>query len=136
MILGIGTDMIQVSRIEKVLADHDTRFMERCFAEEERVQMNARLKEHQASGYAKRWAAKEAAAKALGRGIREGIFLKDIVVTNDSAGRPLLDLRGGALQRLKDITPAGSLARLHLSLSDDSGLALAFVVISIEGDKS
>jgi holo-[acyl-carrier protein] synthase len=130
MILGIGTDMTEIARIEKVLADHDARFMERCFAPEERAAMEQRPRDQQAAGYAKRWAAKEAAAKALGRGIRDGIFLKDIVVTNDAAGRPLLEFRGGAEERLKAITPAEKKPDVHISLTDDRGLALAFVVIS------
>lgn len=137
MILGIGSDLIPVSRIEGTLREHGERFIARCFAQSERDYIEARAAaapEHaerlRASGYAKRWAAKEACAKALGLGIRGDIYLRDIIIGNDSAGKPSILLAGGAQRRLLELTPAGVAARIDLSLSDDGGMALAFVVIS------
>ncbi len=131
MILGIGTDIASIDRIARVLGDHGDRFTARCFAPEERARVEKNADEKsRASGYAKRWAAKEACAKALGLGIREQIYLKDIAVVNDDAGRPSLALAGGAKTRLSELTPAGMTPRIDVSLSDDGGMALAFVVIS------
>jgi len=133
MILGIGTDMTSVSRIETVLKKHGRRFTERCFAKEERSYVAKFARKAQAASYAKRWAAKEACAKALGLGIRGDIYLKDIIVTNDRQGRPSLTLKGGAKRRLLALTPKKMSSKIHVSLSDDSGMALAFVVISAGG---
>lgn len=130
MILGIGTDIADIKRIAGVLEQHGERFCERCFAEEERAAAAAAA--DAGAFYAKRWAAKEAAAKALGLGIRDNIFLKDIVVTNDNMGKPALTLRGGAKERLDAITPAGATPHIHVSLADDPPMAMAFVVISAE----
>lgn len=131
MIIGIGTDIASIDRISRVLGDHGARFTERCFAPEERARVEKQTDEKsRASGYAKRWAAKEACAKALGLGIREQIYLKDIAVVNDDAGRPSMALAGGAKDRLVELTPAGMTPRIDVSLSDDGGMALAFVVIS------
>lgn len=133
MILGIGTDIVQQSRIAGVLADHGDRFIDRCFDPAERtyvIQKAAGQENQLIAGYAKRWAAKEACAKALGLGIRENIFLKDIVVTNDAAGKPALSLQNGAKERLTLITPEGMTPVIHLSLTDDAPTAMAFVVIS------
>ncbi|MBI1215123.1 MAG: holo-ACP synthase [Alphaproteobacteria bacterium] len=133
MILGIGTDMAAVARIEDVLQRHGERFLDRCFAPEERAWVEkaaAGDARRRAAGYAKRWAAKEACAKALGHGIRDEIFLKDIAVINDSMGAPSLALSGGAKERLTQITPKGMTPYIHISLSDEAETALAFVVIS------
>lgn len=133
MILGVGTDLASISRIAEILNDHGDRFTQRCFAEEERDKVDKASQENpdaRAAGYAKRWAAKEACAKALGLGIREEVFLKDIVVINDADGRPSLSLRGGAKDRLTAITPKGMTSHIHVSLSDELPLAVAFVVIS------
>lgn len=139
MILGIGSDLIPVSRIEETLRNHDARFVARCFADSERDYVETRVAaidnaeqaaKHRAAGYAKRWAAKEACAKALGLGIRGDIYLRDIIISNDSAGKPSILLAGGAQRRLDEMTPAGAQAQVDLSLSDDGGMALAFVVIS------
>ena len=138
MIIGIGSDLIPVSRIEGTLREHGDRFIARCFADSERDYVEARAtaaaseqaEKLRASGYAKRWAAKEACAKALGLGIRGDIYLRDIIIGNDSAGKPSILLAGGAARRLQELTPAGVSARIDLSLSDDGGMALAFVVIS------
>lgn len=139
MILGIGSDLIPVSRIEGTLREHGARFIARCFADSERDYVEARcagLPDEQAghlraSGYAKRWAAKEACAKALGLGIRGDIYLRDIIIGNDSAGKPSILLAGGAARRAQELAPAGMQPRIDLSLSDDGGMALAFVVISV-----
>ena len=138
MILGIGSDLIPISRIEGTLRAHGERFIARCFAASERDYVEARAatavaaqaEKLRAAGYAKRWAAKEACAKALGLGIRGDIYLRDIIIGNDSAGKPSILLAGGAGRRLRELTPVGVDARIDLSLSDDGGMALAFVVIS------
>lgn len=133
MILGVGTDLASIARISDILNDHGDRFTQRCFAEEERNKVEKAAQgnlDARAAGYAKRWAAKEACAKALGLGIREEVFLKDIVVINDADGRPSLLLRGGAKDRLTAITPKGMTSHIHVSLSDEPPLAVAFVVIS------
>lgn len=136
MIIGIGTDIAGIDRIAATLAEQGARFIGRCFAPvesayvEEKYGQDAHLR---AAGYAKRWAAKEACAKALGLGIRDGIYLKDIAVVNDAAGKPALHLAGGAKDRLTALTPAGMTAHMHLSLSDEQHQALAFVIISAAG---
>ena len=138
MILGIGTDLSSIERILGVLADHEQRFVERCFRPEERDKVENAAKGDpriRAAGYAKRWAAKEACAKALGLGIRHEIYLKDIAVVNDEAGRPSLVLTGGAQERLSAITPPGMTPVVHVSLADESSMALAFVVISADKAK-
>jgi holo-[acyl-carrier protein] synthase len=138
MILGIGTDITNIERIADALARQGERFQDRCFGSEERSYIETAAKGdamRRAAGYAKRWAAKEACAKALGLGIREHIFLKDIAVVNDTAGAPGLLLSGGAKERLTQITPEGMTASIYVSLSDEPPMALAFVVISAEPAK-
>ncbi len=135
MILGIGTDLANIDRIAETLERHGERFIERCFSETERTRVETFSKGDRslrAAGYAKRWAAKEACAKALRLGIRDDIFLRDISVVNDAAGAPSLALTGGAKERLTTLTPPGMTATVQVSLSDDAPLALAFVVISAE----
>lgn len=137
MILGIGTDIAPVSRIADTLLRQGARFAERCFAPVERdyvEQKTVGQAEQAAAYYAKRWAAKEACAKALGLGIRDEIYLRDIIVHNDSAGKPSILLEGGAAARLSAITPPGLTPQIDVSLSDDGGLAVAFVVISARAD--
>lgn len=130
MILGMGSDLIDIRRVEKVLARHGERFIRRCFTETEIAKAERRRGggTHIAT-YAKRFAAKEACSKALGTGFSQGVFMKDIGVTNDPAGRPVLVLTGGARQRLAEMTPPGREARLHLTLTDEPPLAKAFVLI-------
>lgn len=130
MIIGIGSDLASIARISAILAEHGTRFIDRCFAESERVK--AATFADPAPYYARRWAAKEAVAKALGLGIRDGIYLKDIVILNDAMGKPAVELYGGAKERLTAMTPERKTAYIHVSLSDDAGFALAFIVISAE----
>ena len=135
MIIGTGTDIVSIDRIRAVLLDHGERFIERCFTDDEREHVERRAgrdSDIAVAGYAKRWAAKEACAKALGLGIRNDIYLRDIIIGNDSAGKPSILLEGGAARRLQEMTPAGATARIDLSLSDDGGMALAFVVISAD----
>jgi holo-[acyl-carrier protein] synthase len=135
MILGIGTDISNIDRIEDILKKQDARFLDRCFTEGERAYVEAVAKgdtKRRAAGYAKRWAAKEAGAKALGLGIRDDVFLKDIAVVNDAAGAPALILSGGAKERLTALTPKGMTAYIHVSLSDEPPQALAFVIVSAE----
>lgn len=132
MILGTGTDITDIGRIAETLSRRGERFVARCFAPNERDYVEAAAKgdqQRRAAGYAKRWAAKEACAKALGLGIRDDIYLKDIAVVNDGAGRPALSLSGGARARLAALTPEGMTARVHVSLSDEAAHALAFVII-------
>ncbi len=135
MILGIGTDLVDIRRIGKVIERHGDRFLERVFTEAERAR--AGRKARSVETYAKRFAAKEACAKALGTGIRSGVWWRDMGVVNLPSGRPTLRLTGGALARLKAITPAGWEAQIDLALSDEWPIAQAFVIISaMRGDGS
>lgn len=127
MILGIGNDLIDIKRVEKTLNRYGKRFTERLFTPEERAKANKR--KTQSATYAKRFAAKEACAKALGTGIRQGVYFRDMSVINLPSGQPTLKLTGGALNRLKRLTPKGMKAVIHLSLSDDLPYAQAFVII-------
>jgi holo-[acyl-carrier protein] synthase len=128
MILGIGSDLTDIRRIEKVIARHGERFLSRIFTDAERARAERRA--HASATYAKRFAAKEACAKALGTGMRRGVWWRDMGVVNLPSGRPTLQLSGGALRRLEAITPAGCAARIDLSITDEWPMAQAFVVIS------
>jgi holo-[acyl-carrier protein] synthase len=128
MILGIGSDLCDIRRIEKTIAAHGERFVERIFTPIERAKSDARAQ--RAASYAKRFAAKEACAKALGTGMNKGVFWRDIGVVNLPGGRPTLALTGGALARLAQITPPGHTAQIDLTITDDYPLAQAFVIIS------
>jgi holo-[acyl-carrier protein] synthase len=130
MILGIGSDLVDVGRIEKVIERHGERFIARIFTPAERARAARRA--NPAATYAKRFAAKEACAKALGTGLRNGVFWRDMGVVNLPSGRPTLKLSGGALARLKAITPQGFEPRIDLTITDEGPLAQAFVVISAE----
>jgi holo-[acyl-carrier protein] synthase len=130
MILGIGSDLVDIRRIEKVIARHGDRFLLRVFTAAERAKADRRAARIET--YAKRFAAKEACAKALGTGFRQGVFFRDLGVVNLPSGRPTLQLTGGALARLKVLTPAGYKARIDLSLTDEYPIAQALVVISAE----
>ncbi len=165
MIIGIGTDLVSIDRIAAVITRHGDRFINRCFAGEEQISPVAPAKAGAsisqdsisrdpgqrlddtllAAHYAKRWAAKEAAAKALGLGIDAGVYLRDIVVLKDARGAPRIELRAGAAAVIRGRCRSGAgrnpetsrdpglrrddRFRIHLSLSDDAGFALAFVVI-------
>ncbi len=128
MILGIGSDLVDIRRIEEVIARHGERFLARIFTPIERARADARA--NGAATYAKRFAAKEACAKALGTGVRHGVFWRDMGVVNLPSGRPTLELSGGALERLRSITPSGTMPRIDLTITDEWPLAQAFVVIS------
>ncbi|MDD8021811.1 MAG: holo-ACP synthase [Paracoccaceae bacterium] len=127
MILGIGSDLANIERISGVLARHGDRFRNRVFTETE--QAKADLRADTAGTYAKRWAAKEACSKALGTGLRVGISWKDMAVTNLPTGQPVMHLTGWAAERLAQMTPAGHVAVVHVTLTDDHPWAQAFVVI-------
>jgi len=127
MILGVGTDLANIERIQAVLDRHGDRFRNRVFTEREQAKANRRKDE--AGTYAKRWAAKEACSKALGTGLRMGISWKDMAVFNLRTGQPVMTLTGWAKTRLDDMTPLGHEAIVHVSLTDDHPWAQAFVVI-------
>ncbi len=128
MILGIGTDLVDIRRIEQTIARHGERFIMRVYTETERARAERRA--NRIDTYAKRFAAKEACAKALGTGFRHGVFFRDMGVVNLPSGKPTLRLTGGALRRLQAITPDGCEAQIDLALTDEYPLAQAFVVIS------
>jgi holo-[acyl-carrier protein] synthase len=128
MILGIGSDLVEIARIEQVIARHGERFLARIFTEAERARAERRA--NRAATYAKRFAAKEACAKALGTGLRNGVFWRDMGVVNLPSGRPTFKLSGGALARLQAITPKGYEAQIDLTITDEGPMAQAFVVIS------
>lgn len=130
MILGTGIDLLDMKRLERVMEKHGARFKERYFTQTEIATAAARAKAGtEILAFAKRYAAKEACAKALGTGFIEGIFMKDIEVTNDELGKPSLTLHNGALARLNEMMPEGKQAVLHLSLSDEPPYAQAQVII-------
>ena len=128
MILGLGNDIIDIERIERTIARFGDRFLDRVFTDVERRKSDRRSE--RAASYAKRFAAKEACAKALGTGLRQGVFWRDMGVINLPTGRPTLVLTGGAAEQLVRITPPGLTARIDLSLTDDYPLAQAIVIIS------
>ena len=132
MIIGIGTDICDIRRIETILHRYGHRFTRRFFNETERRRAEQRVTS--AATYAKRFAAKEACAKALGTGVRGGVFWRDMGVVNRASGKPSMQLRGGALVRLGAVTPVGFSALIHLSISDEYPYAQAFVVIEAVRD--
>jgi holo-[acyl-carrier protein] synthase len=127
MIIGIGSDLIDIRRIEKTLDRYGERFIERIFTPIE-VRRSERRKQRAAS-YAKRFAAKEACAKALGTGLNQGVFWRDMGVVNLPSGKPTMALTGGAAERLGAMLPNGMRAEIHLTITDDFPLAQAFVII-------
>lgn len=127
MIIGIGSDLIDIRRVEKTLARHPERFVTRIFTEIEREKSDRR--KQRAASYAKRFAAKEACAKALGTGLARGVFWRDMGVVNLPGGKPTMKLTGGAAERLRQLTPAGHEPVVHLTITDDYPLAQAFVII-------
>jgi holo-[acyl-carrier protein] synthase len=127
MILGIGTDLANIERIERTIARFGRRFLDRVFTAEEQRRAERRLE--RVATYAKRWAAKEACSKALGTGLRMGIAWRDMSVRNLGSGQPVMELTGWAAERLAAMTPEGHRAVVHVSLTDDHPWAQAFVVI-------
>ncbi len=127
MIIGMGNDIAKISRFEDTLEKFGTRFTQRCFTQIERDKSDNRA--NRAASYAKRFAAKEACTKALGTGLSHGVFWKDIGVVNLPSGKPTLKLTGGAANVLEHIVPEGMTPHIHLTITDDAGLAQAFVII-------
>lgn len=127
MIIGIGSDLIDIRRIEKSLERHGQRFIQRIYTEVEQARSEGRRA--RAASYAKRFAAKEACAKALGTGLAQGVFWRDMGVVNLPSGAPTMALTGGALARLDKILPSGHRVAIHLTITDDFPLAQAFVII-------
>jgi holo-[acyl-carrier protein] synthase len=128
MILGLGSDITDVRRVAKVMERHGDRFLTRVFTDVERARADRR--KNRAETYAKRFAAKEACAKALGTGIRQGVWWRDMGVVNMRSGRPTMKLTGGAQKRLEALTPEGFEAQIDLTISDEGPMAVAFVIIS------
>jgi holo-[acyl-carrier protein] synthase len=128
MILGLGSDLIDIRRVEKSIERFGERFLERIFTDVERAKSDRRA--NRAASYAKRFAAKEACSKALGTGLNRGVYWRDMGVVNLPGGKPTMRLTGGALERLKAITPEGHDAVIDLTITDDFPLAQAIVIIS------
>jgi holo-[acyl-carrier protein] synthase len=130
MILGLGADICDIRRIEKVIAKYGDRFIERVFTEREIARAMRRTEKIRAATFAKRFAAKEAASKALGTGFRKGVFLSDLGVVNLPSGQPTLNMTGGAGDRLRALTPPGMTAQVALTMTDEYPYAFAQVIIS------
>jgi len=128
MIIGVGSDLIDVRRVEKVIERHGERFLSRIFTDVERAKAERRAR--RVDTYAKRFAAKEACAKALGTGISHGVWWRDMGVVNLPGGRPTMRLTGGALRRLETLTPPGCEARIDLTITDEYPIAQAMVIIT------
>jgi holo-[acyl-carrier protein] synthase len=134
MIIGLGSDLIDIRRVEKTLERYGSRFISRVFTETEQRKSDRRAA--RAATYAKRFAAKEACAKALGTGLRAGVFWRDMGVINLPGGQPTMNLTGGAAKRLAAITPTGMKAHINLTLTDDYPLAQAIVIIEAVAEPS
>jgi holo-[acyl-carrier protein] synthase len=128
MIIGLGSDMIDIRRIERTLERYGERFIARIFTPTERAKSDRRAQ--RAASYAKRYAAKEACSKALGTGFCSGVFWRDMGVVNLNSGQPTMLLTGGAARRLKEITPPGTYAHINITLTDDYPIAQAIVIIT------
>ncbi|MBT3700879.1 MAG: holo-ACP synthase [Alphaproteobacteria bacterium] len=132
MILGMGSDLIDIRRIEKTLERFGERFTNRIYTELERTKSDKRM--NRAASYAKRYAAKEAMSKALGTGFRKGVFWRDMGVINLPSGKPTMALTGGAAKRLKEITPEGMKAQIELTITDEPPMAQAIVIVTAMPD--
>lgn len=130
MIIGLGSDILDIRRIEKTIARYGDRFLNRIFTPAERAKAERRTEKIRAATYAKRYAAKEAASKALGTGFRQGVFWRDLGVVNLSSGQPTLRMTGGAAARLAAITPAGLVSHVALTMTDEFPYAQAMVIIT------
>ena len=130
MILGLGSDICDIRRIEAVMDKYGDKFLDRIFTETERSKAMRRTEKIRAATFAKRFAAKEAAAKALGTGFRKGVFFSDLGVVNLPGGQPALKMTGGAAARLAAITPSGMVAHVALTMTDEYPYAYAQVIIS------
>lgn len=131
MILGVGSDIIDIRRVERMLERYGDRFIERCFTEVERARSDGRA--NRAASYAKRYAAKEACSKALGTGFRRGVYWRDMGVVNLPGGKPTMELTGGARRRLAELVPEGMVARIDVSITDEPPIAQVIVIISAVG---
>ena len=136
MILGLGNDLIDIRRIDKSIAKYGERFLNRVYTNIERAKSDRRAGTPvgRAASYAKRFAAKEACAKALGTGLNHGVYWRDMGVVNLPGGKPTMALTGGALKRLEKLTPPGHRAQIDLTITDDFPLAQAIVIISAVKD--
>ncbi|MHA1536627.1 MAG: holo-ACP synthase [Alphaproteobacteria bacterium] len=132
MIIGIGSDLIDIRRIERTLERFGERFTARCFTDVERAKSDARYL--RAASYAKRYAAKEACSKALGTGFRRGVFWRDMGVVNMPGGKPTMALTGGARRRLDELTPDGATIQIDVSITDEQDMAQVIVIISAEAE--
>ena len=130
MILGLGNDMVDIRRIERTLARHGDRFIDRVFTAAERAKAERRGDRMRVATYAKRFAAKEAASKALGTGFRAGVFWRDLGVVNLPSGQPTLRMTGGAAARLAALTPPGHMPQVALTMTDEYPYAEAVVILS------
>lgn len=128
MIIGIGSDLVDIRRIEKSITRFGEKFTARCFTDEEQARSNGR--KDSAASYAKRFAAKEACAKALGTGLNRGVYWRDMGVVNLPGGKPTMRLTGGALKRLESLLPPGMAAQIDITITDDHPMAQAIVIIS------
>ncbi|WP_127752508.1 holo-ACP synthase [Devosia sp. 1566] len=127
MIIGLGSDLCQINRVEQTLARFGDRFTQRCFTEIEQRKSDRRAE--RAASYAKRFAAKEACSKALGTGLNFGVYWRDMGVVNLPSGKPTMQLTNGAARALERLVPPGHEPLIHLTITDDAGLAQAFVII-------
>ena len=128
MIIGIGNDIIRISRIQSVMDKFEDKFLERVFIPYEREKCEKRI--NRAACFAKRYAAKEALSKAIGTGFRKGVYWRDIGVVNGSSGKPRIILSGGALSQLEKLTPLGFISQIDLTITDEPPFAEAFIIIS------
>ena len=128
MIIGIGNDMIDIRRVERTIERYGERFLDRVFTPLERMKSDGRAA--RAASYAKRFAAKEACAKALGTGFRKNVYWRDLGVVNEPSGRPTMVLQGAAREHLRRMVPAGHEPIIHLTITDEYPYAQAFVIIS------
>jgi len=135
VILGLGSDICDIRRIESAIARHGQRFLDRVFTVTERAKASSRTERIQAATYAKRFAAKEAAAKALGTGFRRGVFFSDLGVLNLPSGQPTLHMTGGAAARLAAITPPDMVVSVALTMTDEYPYAFAQVIISADPER-
>lgn len=130
MIIGLGEDLVEIARIERLITDKDDRFLQKCFTTSEiEAASNHNEAARRIAYFAKRYAAKEACLKALGTGMREGLRWHDMAVGNDDLGRPVLNVGGGVAERLARLTPPSMAHAIHITLSDEAGLAKATVIL-------
>lgn len=130
MIIGLGEDLVEISRIEKLISEKGDRFLQKCFTTDEITKADShQTHARRVSYFAKRFAAKEACLKAIGTGMREGLAWHDMNIGNDDLGRPILNVAGGVAEKLNALTIDGQTPRIHITLSDEAGLAKATVIL-------